>query len=197
MKLCKRCNTKKDDFSFYIRKTTNRPYGSCKECLSLASKDNYINSREKKLKIVKEYRLANIDKIKETKSKYYQENKTDILAKCKEYRESNKEKISEYFYNLWRRSPERRAAHKVVKNNRRIIQERDYYKNLSELDIFIIEEIYDLCQIRTLLIGVKHEVDHIIPLLNPLVCGLHVPANLQIITSKQNRSKTNKFEIVI
>lgn len=40
-----------------------------------------------------------------------------------------------------------------------------------------------------------YEVDHIIPLTNKLVCGLHVESNLQIITITQNRSKHNKFEV--
>lgn len=37
------------------------------------------------------------------------------------------------------------------------------------------------------------EVDHIIPLNNDLVCGLHVEGNLQIITSEENLRKGNSF----
>ena len=45
--------------------------------------------------------------------------------------------------------------------------------------------------------GIKHEVDHIIPLQSPFVCGLHVEYNLQVITAKMNRSKGNKLEGVV
>lgn len=38
------------------------------------------------------------------------------------------------------------------------------------------------------------EVDHIVPLIHPKVCGLHVWDNLQLLTSLQNRRKGNSFD---
>jgi len=41
--------------------------------------------------------------------------------------------------------------------------------------------------------GVPHEVDHIIPIVNKRVCGLHCEFNLRVIPRQENRTKSNKF----
>ena len=40
----------------------------------------------------------------------------------------------------------------------------------------------------------QYEVEHIIPLQHPEVSGLHVPANLQIVTAVENREKGSHFD---
>lgn len=56
-----------------------------------------------------------------------------------------------------------------------------------------IAAIYDKARWLTFETGIQHHVDHEIPLRNPSVSGLHVPANLRVITATENCSKGNKF----
>lgn len=41
--------------------------------------------------------------------------------------------------------------------------------------------------------GIPREVDHILPITNKLICGLHVENNLRVITGSENARKHNKF----
>jgi len=57
-----------------------------------------------------------------------------------------------------------------------------------------IQEIYIKAKMLSEETGIPHEVDHIIPSTHPMVCGLHVETNLQVLTKSQNRKKFNTFE---
>lgn len=60
-------------------------------------------------------------------------------------------------------------------------------------DLDSIEEVYKEAYRLSKDTGVSHEVDHIVPLQSPHVCGLHVSWNLQVLTKTANLRKGNKF----
>lgn len=49
-----------------------------------------------------------------------------------------------------------------------------------------------LAALRTKTTGIRWEVDHIVPLVHPQVCGLHVETNLRVIPAIENRRKGNR-----
>lgn len=129
-----------------------------------------------KLKVIKDReRIKNIDRYKEYSKEYYQVNKEKILNHFKKWRKENKDKTC--FYS------NRYKARKIMATAG--------WANFDK-----IMAIYQECSLLTSRTGVKHHVDHIIPLKNNIVCGLHVENNLQILTMKENLSKHNKFEPV-
>ena len=77
-------------------------------------------------------------------------------------------------------------------NKRHRIKKQSCLK-LDEFNTLWMEELYDLAQRRTIITKIPWEVDHIIPLQNKIVCGLHVPWNMQVITRSENRTKSNKL----
>lgn len=56
-----------------------------------------------------------------------------------------------------------------------------------------IADIYAEAKRFSIETGIKHHVDHEIPLQGKLVSGLHVPANLRIIPASKNFKKLNRY----
>lgn len=54
--------------------------------------------------------------------------------------------------------------------------------------------IYKKCREVSNQTGVKHEVDHIVPLQGKTVSGLHVPWNMRIVSRHENATKYNLFD---
>ena len=103
----------------------------------------------------------------------------------------NREKVIERS-RLWRlRNPAKRCASQAL---RRLVEKRAMP---SWANKFFIDEIYDLACRRTLLTGLSWHVDHIVPLKNKFVCGLHVENNLRVIPWQENIRKSNRLEVAL
>ena len=112
----------------------------------------------------------------ECAKKHYLANKERIKAGERSYRKSNIGKCNA-------KNAKRRASR---------LQATPKWANLKQ-----IEGTYKLAQYLTEEHGRQIHVDHIVPLQNPLVCGLHVEDNLQLLYADENLSKSNKFEVTV
>ena len=119
-----------------------------------------------------------------------------MLAVSRRYRAKNVEKCRART-NVWRQENAeycRKRSRLYSKENRPYFRAQMALRKARLLqatpkwaDLKAIEVIYQQCP-------PGFHVDHIIPLLNPKVCGLHVPWNLQHLTATENLSKGNRFE---
>lgn len=99
------------------------------------------------------------------------------------YRQTNRDKVQAYYEankHLWNFQVSRRRASKRSATP-------------AWADLTAIREIHRKCQEMTRATGIKHQVDHIVPLHSRLVCGLHVEHNLRVITLAENQRKKNKY----
>jgi hypothetical protein len=60
-------------------------------------------------------------------------------------------------------------------------------------DMEAIREMYRESAFLTDITGSPYHVDHIVPLVSRLVCGLHCEANLRVIPGAENQAKSNRW----
>jgi hypothetical protein len=122
---------------------------------------------------------------------YMAERREQYNKRAKDWYEKNKAHKSAYD-KVWRveydkRTRERKLAY-VNARRRRARRSQPSWANK-----FFVQEAYRLALLRSKLTGVLHEVDHIVPLTSALVCGLHWEGNLQVIPSRENKAKNNRW----
>ena len=107
---------------------------------------------------------------------------------AKTYRLENKEKVAA-FRREWMVKNPGKGREQVAR--RRAAKLQRMPKWINEGHFFEIECINKYAaSLRS--IGLKYEVDHIVPLQGKNVSGLHAPWNMQVITVFENRSKGSK-----
>jgi len=139
--------------------------------------ERYYGDKEKWSLRCKTWAKANSDKVNAATQKWRDENR-------EAFRESNRKSNAR---------PERLAVKKVENAERYMRRKRGQPLSLTKAEKQEISRFYLEAQRLTEETGVQHHVDHVMPLRGENVCGLHVAANLRVVTAFENMVKGNKI----
>lgn len=156
--------------------------GLCKSCYHKALREaNESEALRQKEYFAKLY-AENSERKKAQSAEWARANKAKKAANDARYRVENAEKCKEVS-RRWKRANFAR----VLANNagRRAVEKR---ATPVWADKQAINNVYEEARYMQM------HVDHIVPLNHPLVCGLHVWDNLQLMNPEQNMRKNNRFD---
>ena len=151
--------------------------GVCVECMK---EDWKIDNETRKNK-------PKSEAAKEAGRRYYNKNKEAVKARAnarpKEELGYYKKKYKEAHLELYK------ALNSVRKRRHRAATP----KWVTAEQKVTMRQLYLQAQTLTKITGERYVVDHIVPLISEVVCGLHVPWNLRVITREENLKKSNKM----
>lgn len=223
-KACRICKIEKSAHDFFVRSESGHLRSECKACLleiqrkrkrenpervraiaKAANKkwyDRIITERRDEIRRKnREYKKKNPEMCRASYRKWLASNPDVAAAATKRWRENNPDKLKEYgvydsekaklkYYKDLAKS---RARARNLQLSRRMAMPRW----LTDIHKAQIQEFYDIALAISTQTGVKHQVDHIVPINGDSVCGLHVPWNLQVLSARANISKGNKLIVDI
>ena len=192
------------------RLTSARTCTECNSDLYEKNKEQAIAKSKKRHDTLKNqdknYEKKRYAGSRESQKLYRKKNRIARNAQKKEWDLKNKKHVLEYAKKYNSKVPldkKRRQARKSYRLHkeafianvafRRAALLKRTPKWLSNLDKEMIRNIYKIAARVSKETGIKHHVDHVIPLRAKSVSGLHVPANLQLLTAQENLSKGNNY----
>lgn len=172
----------------------NRRYAAKKEEVLLQSKERYAADPEKVKRQVAKRRLDNPEQVKQEKRREYERHRKAYILRGRDWTKKNPEKAKQCVKNWCRNNPDKVSQYSVTRRMRLNHRSPSW---VTESEENLIANVYREARQLSQKTGIRHQVDHIIPLNGSRVSGLHVLGNLQILTAVDNRAKWNNFQDVV
>lgn len=155
--------------------------GACIECVKVEWKQG----NERRAEYFAAYNR--IEAVKDRKNKWYLQNRNKVIqqaatrpaAQLKAYRDT------------WKKNNVVKIRADTKARRRKHRQATPPW--LSRKHKTEIRQIYQMAITMTKTTGEQYVVDHIVPLRSDVVCGLHVPWNLRVVTQAENLVKSNRL----
>ena len=155
--------------------------GACVECLKI----EWEKGNQARAEYFRQYNKS--DAGQKAKREYYEKNRTEVIARAQARPDEDKRR---YKKNHKTANPD--MYREMVSLRRRRFRQATP-KWLSAEQKMEVRLKYRLAIELSRRTGVRHAVDHIVPLQGETVCGLHVPWNLEVLTQEENLKKYNRL----
>jgi len=179
LKKCTCCHQEKSPEDFYKR--GDGLTSNCRDCITSKAKQY----REQNKQEIKERRQVRQADDSERRKQWGKENKDRLAAYMREWRTQNKTRELEIA-----KASRSRRIEKILQSNKERV---DWVKRATPAwaEKWILSEAKRLARLRTKLTGAQWDVDHIVPIKSPKVCGLNAFTNIQVVPKAVNAAKRN------
>ncbi len=165
-----------------------------KEAVARRDREWRAKNRDRKRAQDAAYKAAKADRLKQQSHEYYAKHSTKIRTNRSMHHATRKTdstyrtKMLEVAADWRAANPDKMATHHADR----------FFKFQRSTphwaDLAAIRVIYEKRDELSERFGIQLQVDHVIPINSPTVCGLHVPANLQLLEKSLNSAKGNRFD---
>jgi hypothetical protein len=210
-KRCGKCAEQKPLSLFY----KNGRAGYCIPCEKAYKRLHYLNNAETIKARARAWTADNPERKRDADAAYRKANRSAVAAKALDWCAKNKDKRKAVYtasrqnnlaayqarekayrdasraecnarIKAWKRANPDRALFSTQKRRAQELRAVPAWVNLDA-----VGAIY--AKARAMGGGAVVHVDHIVPLISPIVCGLHCEANLQIVPAADNLKKNNRW----